>query len=423
LAIASMVLGILWIYWVGSVLALVFGYVALRQIRARDESGHSMAIAGIVLGWAGVAIGVIIAVVFVTVGGFSSGSDRLPNPEHVVAGRSITLPRTLYLANAPGSSVLVTPAQAHQVATTLWQLWETALIHRDTKALTQVVAPGPTLAGELNNCDWPTGSCVDETKPRPIITIESVVPVQRTYPLFFLTQIRTNQYLGEQPAPDKLAPWVELQVLTKTGPSAPWQLNFYTGFDGKSAHVPELSFDEEASGAQDFGNTSSTFNPAPTMTGPTPSSSFLPFLAQYWQSWKVTGGPPPHTVFVNDGGTSGFGKQLAGSRQGAVYNGIEQRYLYQFFPQGGLWEFSAYGGYPMVCGSVTVRLTSTPVDGGPLNQNPDRTNWGMPLAPGQYSKIVTVDTHQACVYVIGNKLDSVGGPTDNAFTVTGAPPH
>ena len=71
LAIASMVLGILWIYWVGSVLALVFGYVALRQIRARDESGHSMAIAGIVLGWAGVAIGVIIAVVFVTVGGFS----------------------------------------------------------------------------------------------------------------------------------------------------------------------------------------------------------------------------------------------------------------------------------------------------------------------------------------------------------------
>ena len=59
-----------------------------------------MAIAGIVLGWAGVAIGVIIAVVFVTVGGFSSGSDRLPNPEHVVAGRSITLPRTLHPGDA-----------------------------------------------------------------------------------------------------------------------------------------------------------------------------------------------------------------------------------------------------------------------------------------------------------------------------------
>ncbi|HEY5012778.1 MAG TPA: DUF4190 domain-containing protein, partial [Acidimicrobiia bacterium] len=34
-AIASMVLGIIWIYWIGSILALVFGYMARKQI---DES-------------------------------------------------------------------------------------------------------------------------------------------------------------------------------------------------------------------------------------------------------------------------------------------------------------------------------------------------------------------------------------------------
>jgi hypothetical protein len=53
-AIASMVLGIVWIYWIGSVLALVFGYVAKRQIRERGEQGGGMATAGIVLGWIGV---------------------------------------------------------------------------------------------------------------------------------------------------------------------------------------------------------------------------------------------------------------------------------------------------------------------------------------------------------------------------------
>ncbi|MFW3170337.1 DUF4190 domain-containing protein [Geodermatophilus sp. CPCC 206100] len=56
LAIASMVLGILWIYWIGSILALVFGYVARKQIRERGDSGDGMAIAGIVLGWVGVGI-------------------------------------------------------------------------------------------------------------------------------------------------------------------------------------------------------------------------------------------------------------------------------------------------------------------------------------------------------------------------------
>ena len=53
-AIASMVLGILWLYWFGSILALVFGYVAQSQIRERGEAGGGMATAGIVLGWIGV---------------------------------------------------------------------------------------------------------------------------------------------------------------------------------------------------------------------------------------------------------------------------------------------------------------------------------------------------------------------------------
>jgi hypothetical protein len=63
LAIASMVLGILWLYWIGSILALVFGYVARKQIRERGESGDGMAIAGIVLGWVGVGLIALFVVV------------------------------------------------------------------------------------------------------------------------------------------------------------------------------------------------------------------------------------------------------------------------------------------------------------------------------------------------------------------------
>ncbi|MGA9346880.1 MAG: DUF4190 domain-containing protein [Nocardioidaceae bacterium] len=74
LAIASMVLGILWIYWIGSILALIFGYVARKQIRERNQSGDGMAIAGIVLGWIGVGVIGLLILVF-AIAGTTTGSS------------------------------------------------------------------------------------------------------------------------------------------------------------------------------------------------------------------------------------------------------------------------------------------------------------------------------------------------------------
>jgi hypothetical protein len=67
-AIASMVLGILWVWWIGSILALVFGYLALGRIKASAGyiKGRGMAIAGVVLGWIGVGVLIITIVVLVT---------------------------------------------------------------------------------------------------------------------------------------------------------------------------------------------------------------------------------------------------------------------------------------------------------------------------------------------------------------------
>jgi hypothetical protein len=68
-----MVLGIVWLFWIGSVLALVFGYIARRQIRERGQGGDGMAIAGIVLGWIGLVM-LVLFVLLTTATSFSTSS-------------------------------------------------------------------------------------------------------------------------------------------------------------------------------------------------------------------------------------------------------------------------------------------------------------------------------------------------------------
>jgi hypothetical protein len=72
MAIASMVLGILWIYWIGSVLALIFGYIARRQIRENGQKGDGMALAGIILGWIGIGTVVLVIIIAIAANHHSS---------------------------------------------------------------------------------------------------------------------------------------------------------------------------------------------------------------------------------------------------------------------------------------------------------------------------------------------------------------
>jgi hypothetical protein len=63
-AVASLVLGIAWCWWIGSILAVVFGHVALSQIAATRgrQAGRGLAIAGLTLGWIGVGTLVVVLV-------------------------------------------------------------------------------------------------------------------------------------------------------------------------------------------------------------------------------------------------------------------------------------------------------------------------------------------------------------------------
>lgn len=72
MAIASLVSGILgltFVFGIGAVLALVFGYVARGQIKRSQgqQTGSGLAIAGIVMGWIGVVI-TILFIAFVVAG-------------------------------------------------------------------------------------------------------------------------------------------------------------------------------------------------------------------------------------------------------------------------------------------------------------------------------------------------------------------
>src|SRR4051794_33856270 len=62
LAIASLTAGILWLGWLGSIAAVIFGHVALAQIKRSGgrETGQGLAVAGLVLGWFGVGVLLLI---------------------------------------------------------------------------------------------------------------------------------------------------------------------------------------------------------------------------------------------------------------------------------------------------------------------------------------------------------------------------
>ncbi len=76
MALTSMILGILWLYWIGSILALIFGYRARGEIKESNgsQTGDGLATAGLVLGWVGVAT-FFLTMVLIVIGLFLDWFD------------------------------------------------------------------------------------------------------------------------------------------------------------------------------------------------------------------------------------------------------------------------------------------------------------------------------------------------------------
>ena len=72
MAIASLCCGIVGcFYGIPAILAIIFGFVARKQIRERPQEGGGMALAGIICGFLWIALGIGLIVVLAATGSFN----------------------------------------------------------------------------------------------------------------------------------------------------------------------------------------------------------------------------------------------------------------------------------------------------------------------------------------------------------------
>jgi hypothetical protein len=115
-----LVLGILWLWWIGSILALIFGYVGRRHIARSNgtQGGGGLAIGGIVLGWVGMGTLAIVAGILIAGAvrsGGGGGSSSPPSTAPIIAKWPAPHPQTaltdvLYVLKDAG--VQVCPEQS-----------------------------------------------------------------------------------------------------------------------------------------------------------------------------------------------------------------------------------------------------------------------------------------------------------------------
>lgn len=90
-SIASLVLGIVWVFGIGSILAVIFGFVARKQIRESGgrQDGGGMALAGIILGFVGIA-GLILWIVAIVVvaNNINNCLNQFPNNPNSACGNN-----------------------------------------------------------------------------------------------------------------------------------------------------------------------------------------------------------------------------------------------------------------------------------------------------------------------------------------------
>ena len=57
--------------WLTVVGGIVLGYIALAQIKRTNEQGRGLALAAVVLGWIGLAAGIVLLIIFALAGWFT----------------------------------------------------------------------------------------------------------------------------------------------------------------------------------------------------------------------------------------------------------------------------------------------------------------------------------------------------------------
>lgn len=111
LAIVSLITGIIWIFGLGSLIAVITGVIALNQISKQGQNGRGLAIAGVVLGGLGLLGAVSMIILFAAVG---QGVNEVGRALDARANAPVTVhveaePRVCYTATLTTGSIFSQP--------------------------------------------------------------------------------------------------------------------------------------------------------------------------------------------------------------------------------------------------------------------------------------------------------------------------
>jgi hypothetical protein len=98
MAIASLVSSLLgWLCGIGPILGLIFGFIALNQIKKTGEGGRGLALAGIIIGAIAIVLGIIYGII---VGIAAVNQQQVQTTSSAPAGVVITVDQPLPAAFA-----------------------------------------------------------------------------------------------------------------------------------------------------------------------------------------------------------------------------------------------------------------------------------------------------------------------------------
>jgi hypothetical protein len=287
----------------------------------------------------------------------------------------------LGLASAP----FVTPGQARQVMTGLWNARERANSVRDVAVLdgidtgTVQLEDHFALDSLLCHCStwyWTKG-------PRRIENVTVFLPRQSRYPVFFMAEVLAAPTGRTEPAGNVTA----VMFVTRASAAQPWRIAsqlFDDAYAPSTLALPPPMVDQNG---YDLPAPAAEANAA--LTWPA-------LLAAYYLHLKDYGVPAAQSRFAP--GTLTTGTDLAANRQGSVSGGVVKHFSFAAAPLGGPWVFEENGAIE-VCADINEYETFTWARPHTVFEQIDgiKPNWGPDLNSGLYSSIVTTWERPVCI--------------------------